>query len=363
MNKGLLLAGLLVFGIGSVRAPADDVETLLNRELQKHHVAGLACKIIQAGQPDRNYFLGTANLEWQTPVTPATVFEIGSVSKQFAAAAILLLVEEGKLSLDDPLSKFLTNAPVSWAGIQVRHLLAHTSGLKNYDSLEGFELRQHLTPAKFISRLGEYPLNFPPGEKWAYSNSGYNLLGYIVQNVSGENYWDFLSARIFTPLQMTHTTIRDPAKVIPQRAAGYVYTTNGVYLNRDYDLTDLFAAGSIVSTVEDLAKWDAALTSDRLLKKSSRELWWTPARLNNGQPVRTGRDAKAGTYGYAWFISALAGHQNIGHTGITSGFSAANEFFPDDQLTVILLANTDEGVFAGELAKKIAPLFFQNPKK
>jgi CubicO group peptidase (beta-lactamase class C family) len=354
---------VLVFSVCALSLRADPVGDLLQTELQKHHVPGLACKIIQAGQPDKNYFLGTANLEWQTPVTADTVFEIGSISKQFAAAAILLLVEDGKISLDDHISKFFTNAPASWSAITVRHLLTHTSGLKNYDKLEGFELRQQLTPAQFIDKLAVHPLNFTPGASWAYCNSAFNLLGYIVENVSGKTYWDFLQTRIFKPLQMTHTTIREPSQIIPHRAAGYVYTTNHLYLNRDYDLTDLFAAGAIVSTVDDLARWDAAITSDLLLKKSARELWWTPATLADGTPVRTGKDAQAGSYGFAWFIRTLEGRRNIGHTGITSGFSAANEFYPDDQLTVIILANTDEGVFSGELAKRVARLLFLPARK
>ena len=359
MNKGLnigALAGLaLTFFVSRVQA--DGVDDLLKGEMQKHHVAGMACLVLKDGQRVKNFYGGAANLEWKTPVTAETVFETGSVSKQFAAAAILLLAEDGKLSIEDNISKFFTNTPASWANIKVRHLLAHTSGLRNYDGLDGFELRQHLTQAQFISKLAALPLNFQPGENWAYCNSGYNLLGYIVENVSGKNYWDFLQEKIFTPLQMTNTTHREPWLVIPQRAAGYVFT-NGIYLNRDSDLTDLFAAGSIVSTVGDLAKWDAAITGDKFLKEFSRKLWWTPARLNSGQPVRAGRDAKAGTYGFAWFLNTVQGHKNIGHTGITSGFSAANEFYPDDHLTVIILSNTDEGVFAGELAKKIAALYF-----
>lgn len=354
---------VLILAAPALSLRADPVSELLQSELHKHHVPGLACKIVQTGQPDKNYFLGNANLEWRTPVTAETVFEIGSVSKQFAAAAILLLVEDGKLSLDDHISKFFTNAPASWSAITVRHLLTHTSGLKNYDRLEGFELRQHLTQAQFIDKLAVHPLNFEPGARWAYCNSAFNLLGYIVENVSGKTYWDFLQTRIFTPLQMTHTAIREPSQVIPHRAAGYVYTTNRLYLNRDYDLTDLFAAGSIVSTVDDLARWDAAITSDQLLKKSSRELWWTRAQLANGTRVRTGKGLQAGGYGFAWFITTLHGHRNIGHSGITSGFSAANEFYPDDHLTVIILSNTDEGVFAGELARKIAPLFFLKTEK
>ncbi len=222
MNKGLICIGRIVLGLAffNTAAPADETATLLKTEMQKHHVPGLACKIIHAGEPVKNYFFGTANLEWQTPVTSETVFEIGSVSKQFTAAAILLLAEQGKLSVEDPVSKYLTNTPASWANIRIRNLLAHTSGIRNYDGLDGFELRQHLTQAQFISKLAALPLNFPPGEGWAYSNSGYNLLGYIVENISGENYWDFLQTHIFTPLQMTRTTLREPTKIIPHRAAG-----------------------------------------------------------------------------------------------------------------------------------------------
>jgi CubicO group peptidase (beta-lactamase class C family) len=345
--------GWLLAILGATRAFASDTEALLKSEMAAHHVAGLACLIIRDGQPVTPFYAGKANLEWSSPVTADTVFEIGSVSKQFAAASILMLVEEGKLSIEDNLTKFFTNAPAAWKNIKVRHLLTHTSGLKNYDALDGFEMRQHLTQAQFIARLGAQPLNFAPGEKWAYCNSGYNLLGYIVENVSGHSYWDFLQTRIFGLLAMTHTTRRDPWLIIPHRAAGYEFK-NGNYRQRDYDLTELFAAGAIVSTVEDVAKWDAALLGDKLLKASSKELWWTAATLNNGKRVDNPRQGEPGSYGFGWFISSVNGHRNIGHSGITSGFSAANELFPEDKLEIIILSNTDEGVFAGNLANKVA---------
>ena len=351
----------LTFLVGNARA--GEVEHLLRSEMQKHHVAGMACLVLKNGKPLTTFYSGMANLEWQTPVDAETVFEIGSVSKQFAAASILLLAEEGKLSVEDNISKYLTNTPASWANIKIRNLLGHTSGLRNYDGLEGFELRQHLTQAQFINKLAAQPLNFQPGESWAYCNSGYNLLGYIVENVSGKSYWNFLQERIFTPLQMTKTAHREPWQVIPHRAAGYVFTTNNIYENRDYDLTDLFAAGSIVSTVSDLVKWDAAISGDGLLKESSRQLWWTPVKLNDGKPAERGRHGEAGYYGFAWFINTVAGHKNIGHSGITSGFSAANELFPDDHLTIIILSNTDEGVFAGNLANQVAADLFSRGKK
>ena len=356
------LGGLLLAALLTVPAAADEIETLLKKEMQSHHVSGLTCLVIQDGQTLTQFHAGQANLEWASPVDAETVFEIGSVSKQFATAAILLLAEDGKLSVDDRLTKFFTNSPAAWTNLTVRHLLTHTSGLKNYDGLDGFEMRQHLTQAQFIARLAAQPVNFAPGEKWAYCNSGFNLLGYIVENVSGKNYWDFLQQRIFTPLAMTHTTRRDPWLVIPHRAAGYEFK-DGKYKQRDYDLTELFAAGAIVSTAEDVAKWDAALLGKTFLKASSSDLWWTAATLKNGKNVDNKRYGEPGSYGFGWFISTVNGHRNIGHSGITSGFSAANELFPEDKLEIIILSNTDEGVFAGNLANKIARTLLHPAKK
>ncbi len=353
--------GLTVILFASI-ARGDDVDSLIQSEMQKHHVLGVECLVLKDGQPVKAFYGGEANLEWNTPVESNTVFEIGSISKQFAAASILLLAQEEKLSIDDHISKYLTNTPPAWTNITIRELLSHTSGIHNYDDLDGFEFRRHLTQVQFISQLAQQPLDFAPGTSWSYSNSGYNLLGYIVENVSGENYWTFLRDHVFTPLQMTNTAIRDPKQIIPHRAAGYVFA-DGKYFNRDYDITDLFSAGSIVSTVSDLAKWDEAFINGRLLNESSLKLWWTPARLNNGE-VASIEHSTTRNYGFGWFLSTLDGHKNIGHGGITSGFSAANELFPDDHLVVIILSNTDEGSFAVELAKKVTPLYFsKSPAK
>ena len=342
-----------------LRAHADNVDDLIKSQMQAHHVPGVACVVWKDGQIIKTFYGGEANLEWNTAVGPDTVFEIGSISKQFAAAGILLLAEQGKLSVDDNISKYLTNTPPSWANIKIRHLLSHTSGIHSYDDMDGFEWRQHLTQAQFIRRLGRHPVDFQPGEKWEYCNAGFSLLGYIVENVSGEDYLSFLKEHIFMPLGMTNTAFRDPVNVISHRAAGYVYA-HGKYSNRDYDLTDLFSAGTIVSTASDLAKWDAALMDAGVLSESSKKLWWTPARLNDGRSVPVSHDGSR-TYGFGWFLETQDGHKNIGHGGITSGFSAANELYPDDRLFIIVLSNTDEGGFAVQLAGRIAHVFFEKP--
>jgi CubicO group peptidase (beta-lactamase class C family) len=338
-------------------AQADEVDDLITSQMQAHHVPGVACVVWKDGQIVKTFYGGQANLEWNTPVGPDTVFEIGSISKQFAAASILLLAEQGKLSVDDNISKYLTNTPPAWANIKIRHLLSHTSGIHSYDDMDGFELRQHLTQSKFISQLARHPMDFQPGEKWKYCNAGYSLLGYIVENVTGEDYLAFLKEHIFMPLGMTNSAFRDPVNVIPHRAAGYAYD-HGKYENRDYDITDLFSAGTIVSTVSDLTKWDEMLLNGGLLSESSKKLWWTPARLNDGRPVPVSPDGSR-TYGFGWFLETLAGHKNFGHGGITSGFSASNQLYPDDHLFIIILSNTDEGGFAVQLAQKIAPNFFK----
>jgi D-alanyl-D-alanine carboxypeptidase len=332
-----------------VVARADAVDELIREDLRKYQVAGLACMILQKDLPTRTACHGVANREWNVPVTEDTVFEIGSVTKQFTAAGILLLAQDGKLSVDDKISRHLTNTPPTWADITIRHLLNHTSGITNYDSLDGFELRLRLTQEKFVRKLAAHPPVFKPGDAWAYCNSSYSLLGFIIENASGKTYWQFLDERIFQPLQMTNTTRRDSELIIPRRAAGYE-KVKGSLVNRDYDLTDLGAAGAMVSTVADLAKWNAALNGDKLLNESSQQQWWTPTRLNDG----TTKD-----YGFGWFLSPLDGHRNIGHSGSTSGFSASLQRFPDDGLTIIVLSNTGESGFSTKLAKKIAPLLLK----
>ncbi len=341
-----------LIGIVGFLAPAvvfaDAVDALLEKEMLAHQVAGLSLMVIKGAQQIKTGAYGVANLELQTPMTKDTVFEIGSITKQFTAAGILLLVQDGKLSLDDKISQHLSNTPAAWTNITVRHLLTHTSGIKNYTVLDGFELSKHLTQAQFIQKLAAYPLAFQPGDAWSYCNSGYSLLGYIIENVSGENYWDYQRRRIFEPLGMTATRDRNPRVIIPNRASGYELK-NHVSINRDYDLTDIFSAGAIVSTVVDLAKWDAALNGDKLLTPASKEQMWTPTKLNNG---------KVKAYGFGWFLDPLKGHKNIGHSGATSGFSCSIQCFPDDQLTVIVLCNADEMGIATTLAKKVAELYF-----
>lgn len=346
VKKLLSLSGGLLVAFG---AHADRVDKIVKAQMAEHHIPGVALTIIQNGRRVKTGAYGCSNLELKTPVTPDTAFEIGSVTKQFTATCIMLLAQAGKLSADDPVSRYLPDTPPSWSKITLRHLLTHTSGIKNYTELDGFELSRHLTQAQFIKKIGALPLDFPPGEKFSYCNTGFNLLGYVIENVSGQNYWDFLRQHILQPVGMTATTDRNPRNLIPGRARGYELSPDGQYMNRDYDLTDVFSAGAIVSTVGDLAKWDAALSTTNILSESTRQQMWSPTKLNDGTLHE---------YGFAWWVGPIEGHRRIGHTGETSGFNASFERFPDDHLSIIVLANSGESERADSIAREIAPLYF-----
>lgn len=341
----LLLALSLILALRL--AHADQVDDYVKGQMREHRIPGLSLEIIQSNQVVKRSAYGLANVELNVPVKPETVFEIGSLTKQFTAACILLLAQDGRLSVEDKISRYLDKTPESWQKITLRHLMTHTSGLKSYTGLDGFELRRHLTQDEFIRAIGKYPLEFQTGTAWKYCNTGYNLLGFIIENVSGTNYWDFLRERILQPLGMTATASRLPSRIIPNRAAGYEQT-NHVWINRDYDLTDVFSAGAIVSTVGELASWNASLDAGTLLDARSRELMWTAAKLEDGSNTK---------YGFGWRIDQVQGHRNIGHGGSTSGFSASLQRFPQDHLAVIILSNTDEQI-ATTLAKRIAIFYF-----
>ena len=330
----------------TLSANADEIDDFVRAQLRERHIPGAAIAVVKNGKIVKAEGYGLASVEFNVPATRETVFEIGSVSKQLTAAGIMLLVEDDKINLDEKISKYLPNTPESWSKITVRNLLTHTSGVKTYTGLTGFELSKRLNRDQFIKALSAYPLDFEPGASWNYSNSGYNLLGFIIESVSDENYWDFMRTRIFNPLGMTKTSNRDPRYIIPNRATGYEWE-NGKLVGRDYDLTDVFSAGAIVSTVLDLAKWDAALRNDTLLKKESKKQIWTPFVLNDGKPY---------PYGFGWNIGEIRGHRLISHSGQTAGFGANISRYIDDDLTVIALTNLGESGMGTLLARGIGKI-------
>ncbi|HOX03531.1 MAG TPA: serine hydrolase domain-containing protein [Candidatus Paceibacterota bacterium] len=348
--KRRIFCGLAAAWMGWAAAAtmqADRVDRLVQAQLEEKHIPGLALAVVRDGRIAKARGYGWANLEWRVPATAQTVFEIGSVTKQFTAALVMMLAEEGRVRLDDPVTRFFTNAPPIWEGITVRHLLTHTSGLRNYTGLPGFEVTRGLTREDFVRTLGAYPLEARPGDRYAYCNSGYNLLGYIIEEAGGAPYWQAFESRICRPHGMAETRSRDLRALIPRRADGYERKDDR-WINRDSDLTEIFSAGAVASTVLDLARWAIALETGSVLSESSRNDMWAPTRLNDGGEK---------LYGLGWGVDPHGGRRNIGHSGSTSGFSASLQWFPDDRLWVIVLCNLDGQGLATQIALEIADRF------
>lgn len=340
MQAVLLLCALLVL---PAAAAADGVDETVRRQLAERHVPGASVAIVRDGRLVKAAGYGLANLEVGAKARKDSVYEIGSITKQFTAAVVMMLVEEGRISLDAPIRRYLPDAPETWKDVTVRHLLTHTSGIKTYTELDGFQVRDKLSPKQFVERLAKQPLDFAPGTKYKYNNSGYNLLGFVVESVTGKGYWDVLRERILAPLGMKSTRTRDLPDVVPNRVSGYVWEKDH-WVNRDGDLTDIYAAGAMVSTVLDLAKWDAALRKGTLLNRSALERMWAPHILPDGTNTH---------YGLGWGIPEAEGGRVVSHGGSTSGFSAHIRRDLENGLTVIVLTNSEEMDVARDIAKAV----------
>lgn len=339
---------IIIFLFSAISVRADEVvDKLVRAELAERNIPGAAIAVVKNGKVIKTHGYGIASVEFNAPVTTETVFEIGSVSKQITAAAVLLLVEDGKINLDAQISKYLPDTPDAWKDITVRHLLTHTSGVKSYTSLGGFELSKRYKSGDFIKELSPQPLDFAPGSAYRYSNSGYSLLGYIIEAASGKTYWEFLRTRIFTPLKMNSTADRDPQFIIKNRATGYEWR-NDRLVGRDYNLTDLFSAGAIVSTIADLAKWNIALRDETLLKTSSKNEMWKPFTLTSG---------KESFYGLGWNIAEFRGQKIFSHGGQTAGFTSNLSRYTDADLDVIVLTNLGTVGAGSAIARGIAKIY------
>ncbi len=343
----LLVAGVWLEAQTS-RATDQAVDTYVQAEMEKRHIPGLALLVVRDGAMVKTKGFGESNLEYKVAVKPETLFQSGSLGKQFAATAVMMLVEEGKIHLDDPINKYFCEAPPKWEGVTVRHLLSHTGGLTDYP--KNFNFRADYTEDQLLAKAAEIPLAFKPGEKWAYSNVGYLTLGVLIHRVTGQFYGDFLQERIFRPLGMNTTRIINEADIIPNRAAGY-RLVKGELKNQEWVSPTLntTADGSLYFTILDLAKWDAALYTEKLLHRSSLEQMWTPVKLNNGS-------ANSDHYGFGWFINHAGGHRVIEHGGSWQGFNTYIARYVDDKLTVVVLTNLD-GARPSSIAHHVAGLY------
>ena len=352
---GVVLVWIAVWSVTLAGAQTPDaVDQLVRAEMEKQHIPGLALLVSRDGRPIRSQGYGMSNLELQVPVKPETIFQSGSVGKQFTATAVMMLVEEGKVGLEDPLTKYFPDAPVTWKKVTVRELLSHTAGFTDYP--KSFDFRKDYSEAQLIKIVESIPLAYAPGTSWSYSNLGYLTLGILIHKVTGEFYGDFLQQRIFKPLEMRTTRIINEADIIPNRAAGY-RLVKGELKNQEWVSPTLntTADGALYFSIVDLAKWDAALYTEKLLKRSTLEQMWTVAKLGNGQP-------NSGKYGFAWFIGSKNGHHVVEHEGQWQGFETQISRYVDDRLTVVVLTNLGSAK-PDAIADRVAEMYLSGTVK
>ncbi|MBI4663750.1 MAG: beta-lactamase family protein [Verrucomicrobia bacterium] len=345
--------GLFVLQVAVVCLAASDDEDLsskVNRYMEKLAKAGQfsgSILIARDGEVLVSQGYSLANREHEIPNTPQTKFRLGSLTKQFTAMSILLLQEDGKLSVRDPVCRHVPDCPEAWKPITIHHLLTHSSGIPGFTEFPDNEQFERLptTVTNTVNRFRDKPLEFDPGSRFKYSNSGYVLLGYIIERASGQSYESFLRERIFKPLRMENSGYDHPWMVLRHRASGYAkrdgQLANCVYFEMDTP----HAAGALYSTVEDLLVWNQALDRNRFVSKKSLEAMFTPEK---------------GGYGYGWVIRQRFGRKCAEHGGGISGFSTFIERYPLDKVVVIVLSNYQFAV-SGQIAHHLAGVVFGEP--
>ncbi|CAN5446727.1 N/A [soil metagenome] len=320
---------------------------VIMHELIKADEPGAAVVVVKAGEVIHRQGYGLANLEWRIPVEPDTVFRLASITKQFTATAIMILQEQDKLNVDDPLTKFLPEYPTSGHEITVHHLLTHASGIKSYTSIEGWfphKIIHDMTPQALCDVFSQIPFDFKPGAQFLYNNSGYHLLGMIIEKVSGVTYEQFIQKNIFAPLGMQQSYYLSNEPIILKRASGYAATESG-FRNADYlSMTQPYAAGALGSTIDDLVLWDCAVREHRLVSAATQALMFTPVQLT---------DKKTENYGYGWALGDYRGHHFAHHGGGINGFSTFIAQFQDKPISIIVLTN-HSGFDAGNCLITIA---------
>jgi CubicO group peptidase (beta-lactamase class C family) len=328
----------------------------LMSEVFKEDGPGAVALIIKDDKTLYRKAFGKANLELDVEMKPENVFRIGSITKQFTASAILKLRDEGKLNLDDDVTKYVKDYPTHGHEITIKHLLTHTSGIKSYTGMDEWtaEIRKKdFTPEELIEFFKYQPMEFKPGDKYRYNNSAYFILGYIIEVVSGMTYEEFVTTNFFEPLVMSSSYYGSTSRIIKNRANGY-NKIEDTYVNADFlSMTQPYAAGSLLSTVDDLYKWYSAIILDKVISRASKEEAHSTYVLNNGE--RTG-------YGYGWAIGNIQGSPRISHGGGINGFLTSSIYLPEENLFVAVFSNCNCNP-PGGIATKMAAIALGKPFK
>lgn len=353
----LLAAAPDTFSQTSATSSSNDLAPAMDKvatAVYKPDIPGAAVIVVKNGQVIFRKGYGLANLELNVPIRPEMVFRLCSITKQFTAVAIMMLVEQGKLSLDDDITKFFPDYPTGGKRITVENLLTHTSGIKDYlEKLWPQRMREDFRPERLIDLFKHDGLEFEPGTKESYSNSNYVLLGVIIEKLSGKEYGQFIEDNIFKPLGMKHSYYETVQEIIPNRVSGYARVGEG-FVNAAYvSMPQLYAAGGLCSSVDDLALWDTAMYSDKLLKHGSWERIFTPYKLANGENA---------DYGYGWAINQFEGRAIASHTGGIPGFTTYVLHMPVDHVYVAILSNDRTAEVQPEyVARRLAAIAIGKP--
>ena len=327
----LLIATLVL--PASSQDDAARIETIVQKHLREPGAVGLSVAVGRGAEVVFAKGYGRADLEFDVPVNEDTLFRIGSVTKQFTAAAILRLQERGKLAIDDELAKYLPEFPTQGHVVTLRHLLTHTSGIVNYTNLgpdwERIVARE-LSDAEMLALFQDKPFDFEPGERWNYSNSGYYLLGMIVARVSGQSYGEYLRQEFFEPLGLARTRYDSNGEVIPNRAQGYGFEDGRPWNDRLIGMSQPGGAGGLVSTAKDLVRWQIALVGGKVVEPGSYEEMTLPYMLADGH--ETG-------YGFGLGLKPMLGHPCVSHNGGIFGFNSALAYFPEEKLGIAVISN------------------------
>lgn len=329
------------------------VDATVAKRMSETGTPGMAVAVISKGNVVHSKGYGLANVETRTPVTRDSIFNLVSTTKTFTTLAVLKLAEDGKLSIDDPIGKYFDQIPETWRPITVRQLINNTSGIPNFTSLTESPCNAGADPRRYergdaIKEVTCFPLQFAPGDKWQYNDTGFYIAGMLIEKLSGERYESYLSRVVLSPLGMNSTRLISYDEIIPNRVSGYSFV-NGKLRNADLFDFEEFSNAGLMSSLSDMTKFEKAFLSDRVLKQSSIDAMLTNVRLKNGEAVAH--------YGLGIGLSPYKGKRRFGHTGGGVGFATAFTHFPDQQLTVIVLANAEqEGI--RDFANSIAELYF-----
>jgi len=322
-----------------------EIDEYIKTEMTAEQIPALTYAVVLNGKIIDSGAYGLVNLELRVPANIHSLFNIGSIGKTFTASAIMLLQKDGKLSINDPINKYLDSLPASWKTITIKHLLSHTSGIKDYaHDFPGYpfiekDRKQEITEGEFIQKATSLPLNFQPGKRWAYSNSNFVLLGFIIHKVSGKPQGEFMKERIFDPLGLKETRYTNVSQIIPNRVSGYLLDDDNKPINGAYISNFFSTMGDmgIITTATDLAKWSMALDDVKLLDKQTLQQMWTSSILNNGAEVM---GVLGPNYGLGWTLYYHRGYMEIGHGGsFINGYTANLSRFPEKHLAVIVLTN------------------------